>query len=101
MDPYNETIWEDYSNCLYNCEMVEDAVSVLESALFVITDSAKLRYLLSAYLYKAGKKKQAQFEFEKALNMDFLNHELYINTFPHLKKEESVRTLIEQFKKKK
>jgi tetratricopeptide (TPR) repeat protein len=100
MDPYNETIWEDYSNCLYNCEMVEDAVSVLESALFVITDSAKLRYLLSAYLYKGGKKKQAQFEFEKALNMDFLNHELYINTFPHLKKEESVRTLIEQFKNK-
>ena len=56
MDPYNEAVWEDYSNCLYQCDMVEDAVSVLESALFVMTDSAKLRYLLSAYLYKAGKK---------------------------------------------
>ena len=99
MDPYNEAVWEDYSNCLYQCDMVEDAVSVLESALFVMTDSAKLRYLLSAYLYKAGKKQQAKYEFEKALSMDFLNHELYINAFPHLKKEESVRALIEQFKK--
>ena len=40
LDPYNERIWLNYSKCLFNCEMYEDAVIVIENALYIMTDSA-------------------------------------------------------------
>ena len=98
MDPYNEVVWEEYSRCLYECEMYDEAVDILENALYVITDSAKLRYLLSAYLYRAGKKQRGKYEFEKGLQLDYLNHKQVMDQFPHLKKEECVLNLIEQLK---
>ena len=100
LDPYNERIWLNYSKCLFNCEMYEDAVTVIENALYIMTDSAQLRYLLSAYLYRAGKKQRGQEEFKKGLQLDYLNHKEIIEQFPHLRLEKSIMHLIEQHNQK-
>jgi tetratricopeptide (TPR) repeat protein len=98
-DPYNEALWEAYAYCLMDNEDFEKAVEVLESGLVIMPKSANLRYLLGGAMIKGGSNQQGNVELEKALTMNYQEHETIFEYFPELRKNHSILKLIEQYKK--
>ena len=80
-------------------EDFEKAVEVLESGLVIMPKSANLRYLLGGAMIKGGSNQQGNVELEKALTMNYQEHETIFEYFPELRKNHSILKLIEQYKK--
>lgn len=98
LDPYNETNWLGYANCLFEEKEFKSAQEKIESSLLIMPENARLRYLLSGCMFRNGNSKQAQFELEKALSLDFKNYNQIFVSFPDLERNNDVINLIEQFR---
>lgn len=99
-DPYNEALWEAYAHCMIEFGEIEKSIDLLESGLVIMPKSANLRYLLSGCMFKGGISQQGNTELQKALNMNYQEHQTMFEYFPELQGNKEIINLIEQFKSK-
>lgn len=98
-DPYNEALWEAYAYCLMDSGDIEASIATLESGLEIMPKSANLRYLLGATMIKRGHNQQGSVEIEKALVMNYNEHETIFEYFPEFSNNHDVLSLIERYKR--
>jgi tetratricopeptide (TPR) repeat protein len=75
LEPYHAEIWLDYSD--FYADIKKDyvkALEILENGIYYQGENSSLTYRRVAYLYEAGKHKEAILELFIALTMDFDGH---------------------------
>jgi hypothetical protein len=70
----------------------------MELALDRCGDFADLRYLKSACLYALGRRNEAATDLQRALLQNDLGYEVMFELAPHLRNDEGVMNIIEQYK---
>jgi tetratricopeptide (TPR) repeat protein len=84
LDPTFMEAWIDWSFILYKDEDFLTAETLLKTALSYNPTSYACFYRLALVLYKAGKSKEALLNFEKALQLNFEEHEHIFELNPEL-----------------
>ena len=75
LEPYHAEIWLDYSDFYADVKKDFDkALEILEAGIYYQGDNSALTYRRVAYLYEAGKHKEAILELFIALTQDFEAH---------------------------
>lgn len=84
IDPSFVEAWIDWSFVLYTAADYSGAEQLLRKALSYNPDSYACYYRLALVLQKAGKAKEALVQFEKALQINFEEHNHVFKTYPEL-----------------
>jgi len=84
LDPSFVEAWIDWSYILFKDEDFLTAETLLKTALSYNPSAYACYYRLALVLYKAGKNKEALLNFEKALQLNFEEHEHIFELNPEL-----------------
>jgi tetratricopeptide (TPR) repeat protein len=101
LEPYHAEIWLDYSD--FYADIKKDyvkALEILEDGLYYQGENSSLTYRRVAYLYEAGRHKEAILELFIALTQDFDAHTQLLEYSDQLKNSAEILAVIETYKNK-
>jgi tetratricopeptide (TPR) repeat protein len=99
LEPYHAEIWLDYSDFFANVNKdYEKALEILENGIYYQGDNSALIYRRVAYLYEAGRHKEAILELFIALTQDFEAHTQLLEYSEKAKNSVEILAVIESYK---
>ena len=101
LEPYHAEIWLDYSD--FYADVKKDyakALEILEDGLYYQSENSSLAYRRVAYLYEAGRHKEAILELFIALTQDFDAHIQLLEYSDQIKNSAEILAVIETYKNK-
>jgi tetratricopeptide (TPR) repeat protein len=99
LEPYHAEIWLDYSDFYANVNKdYEKALEILENGIYYQGDNSALIYRRVAYLYEAGRHKEAILELFIALTQDFEAHTQLLEYSEKAKNSVEILAVIESYK---
>jgi len=101
LEPYHAEIWLDYSD--FYADIKKDyikALEILEDGLYYQGENSSLTYRRVAYLYEAGRHKEAILELFIALTQDFDAHIQLLEYSEKAKNSAEILAVIETYKNK-
>lgn len=99
LEPYHAEIWLDYSN--FYAEIKKDftrALEILEEGIYYQGENSALTYRRVAYLYDAGRQKEAILELFIALTQDYDAHIQLLEYSENCKNSPEILAVIESYK---
>jgi tetratricopeptide (TPR) repeat protein len=99
LEPYHTEIWLDYSD--FYADIKKDyvkALEILENGIYYQGENSALTYRRVAYLYEAGKHKEAILELFIALTQDFDAHIQLLEYSEKAKNSPEILAVIESYK---
>lgn len=99
LEPYHAEIWLDYSD--YYADVKKDytkALEILENGIYYQSENSALTYRRVAYLYEAGRHKEAILELFIALTQDFETHNQLLDYSEKAKNSPEILAVIESYK---
>ena len=97
--PDDKEIWLDWSFIYYEQGEFDKAIDLIISGMDELPDESDYYYRVTAYLIAAGKYKEAFNYLENALILNFENHTILFEFFPHLETQKALFKIIDQFRK--
>ncbi len=101
LDPNDYEAWMAYAKLKFDNSDVNSAIGILNRAYKFNQDVSSLNYRLAAYYLTANRGSEARRYFERALSLNFPEHQEVIASFPKIKKSRSFNKLIHKYKKHK
>ena len=101
LEPYHAEIWLDYSD--FYADIKKDyvkALEILEDGLYYQGENSSLTYRRVAYLYEAGRHKEAILELFIALTQDFEAHTQLLEYSDKARTSTEILAVIETYKNK-
>lgn len=98
--PDDFEIWLDYSLAYSEQEDYTNALEILELALFYLPNNHQVFYRMAAIHFKLSDMNSGRHYLEKAFNANFRDHELLYIFEPQLKANQTVQSLIKEYKNK-
>ena len=99
LEPYHAEIWLDYSD--FYADIKKDyvkALEILENGIYYQGENSSLTYRRVAYLYEAGRHKEAILELFIALTQDFEAHTQLLEYSEKAKNSLEILAVIESYK---
>ncbi|RMG62503.1 MAG: tetratricopeptide repeat protein [Bacteroidetes bacterium] len=96
--PDELTIWQDWSELLYEQENYPGAISMLEEGIKLNPGLSPLYYQCAAYCLSSGFPEKGLMYLENALLMDYDAHDLLFHYEPGLRDDRDVRLLLRQYR---
>jgi cytochrome c-type biogenesis protein CcmH/NrfG len=99
LEPYHAEIWLDYSD--FYADVKKDyarALEILEDGIYYQGENSALTYRRVAYLYEAGKHKEAILELFIALTQDFDAHVQLLEYSEKAKNSTEILAVISSYK---
>lgn len=84
LDPYHVNLWKEFSAMYLETGELMKAEQVLKTGLIHLPDHSKLMYYLSAVLVIKNNMQQALYYLEKALKIDYEEHETLSEFLPDM-----------------
>jgi len=100
INPSNEHAWKELALAYHKIGNNPMSLKVLAKGLEQCNKQADLLYTYAAFAGKAGHKTEAGKTLHKALNQDYLNHNMFFEIFPELKKDAFFKSIIAAYKPK-
>jgi tetratricopeptide (TPR) repeat protein len=97
LNPRQTEIWMNYAEYLHNQGAVKDAIRILKKGIRHNGSDAAIKYLLAAYLFETHDEKEAAFQLETALKLDFNRHDDLFRVYPKAAQNDSVKKLIRSY----
>jgi tetratricopeptide (TPR) repeat protein len=99
LEPYHAEIWLDYSDFYADIKKDYDkALEILEDGIYYQGENSALTYRRVAYLYEAGRHKEAILELFIALTQDFEAHIQLLEYSDEIKNSLEIQAVIESYK---
>lgn len=98
LNPLELDYWLSYADMLFQRGMVASAIETLKLAFEFHPDNSVLHYLLAAYYLDSQNEIVASSHLEKALEVDFKNHTVFLEICPDAAKNKSIMRLIKRYK---
>jgi tetratricopeptide (TPR) repeat protein len=99
LEPYHAEIWLDYSD--FYADVKKDytkALEILESGIYYQGENSALTYRRVAYLYEAGRNKEAILELFIALTQDYEAHTQLLEYSEKAKNSDEILAVIASYK---
>lgn len=96
--PHELTIWQDWSELLYEQDNFTGAIAVLEEGIKLNPSLVELYYQCAAYSLSSGFPQKGLRYLENALLLDYESHYLLFHHEPSLKDDRDVRALLRQYR---
>lgn len=101
LEPYHAEIWLDYSDFYAAIKKDYDkALEILEDGLYYQSENSTLTYRRVAYLYEAGRQREAILELFIALTQDFEAHTQLLEYSELARNSVEILAVIETYKNK-
>lgn len=101
LEPYHAEIWLDYSDFYADIKKDYDkALEILEDGLYYQGDNSSLTYRRVAYLYEAGRNREAILELFIALTQDFEAHTQLLDYSESIRNSDEILAVIASYKNK-
>lgn len=100
INPANEHSWKELAVAHHKMGNDEMALQVLDDSLQHCSQQPGLLYTYAAFFGKAGKKTEAREILIKAMDLDYLNRNIFFETFPELKEDAFFESIIAAYKPK-
>jgi len=99
LEPYHTEIWLDYSDFYADIKKDYDkALEIIESGIYYQSENSALAYRRVAYLYEAGRHKEAILELFIALTQDYDAHVQLLEYSENIKNSTEILAVIESHK---
>jgi len=99
LEPYHTEIWLDYSDFYADIKKDYDkALEIIESGIYYQSENSALTYRRVAYLYEAGRHKEAILELFIALTQDYDAHVQLLEYSENIKNSAEILAVIESHK---
>jgi len=99
LEPYHAEIWLDYSDFYADTKKdFNKALEILEDGIYYQGDNSSLTYRRVAYLYEAGRNKEAILELFIALTQDYDAHIQLLEYSEKAKNSDEILSVITTFK---
>jgi tetratricopeptide (TPR) repeat protein len=99
LEPYHAEIWLDYSDFYADVKKdYEKALEILENGIYYQGENSSLTYRRVAYLYEAGRHKEAILELFIALTQDYEAHIQLLEYSEKAKNSPEILAVIESYK---
>jgi tetratricopeptide (TPR) repeat protein len=102
LEPYHAEIWLDYSD--FYADIKKDyvkALEILENGIYYQGENSALTYRRVAYLYEAGRHKEAILELFIALTQDYEAHTQLLEYSEKARNSDEILAVIESYKNQK
>jgi hypothetical protein len=99
LEPYHAEIWLDYSD--FFVETKKDyakAIEILDDGIYYQAENSALTYRRVAYLYEAGRNKEAILELFIALTQDYEAHTQLLEYSEKAKNSDEILAVIASYK---
>jgi cytochrome c-type biogenesis protein CcmH/NrfG len=97
LNPGQAEIWISYAEYLHKQGAVKNAIRVLKKGIRHNAKDAAIKYLLAAYLFETHDEKEAAFQLETALKLDFNRHDDLFRVYPKAAQNDFVKKLIRAY----
>ena len=97
--PHEYEVWIDYSTMYSEQKAYDNALEIMQTALFYLPDCHQINYRIAAILIKLKQHQQAVTFLENALKKNFIDHDLMFIFEPKFKRDKQLTNIINQYKK--